>query len=68
MFLDFLALLLIAAGLLAASGLALPLLLTLTFPLALILLPALGGGFPRLILSFVGTLIDVGHCETPAMI
>jgi hypothetical protein len=47
--------------LLAAARIALSLLLTLPLPLALILLSALGGSLPRLILSVVGTLIDVGH-------
>jgi hypothetical protein len=45
----------------------------LTFPVALILLSALGGILPRLILtrlilSIVGTLIDVGHLETPRLV
>ena len=54
---------LVAAGLLAAARVALSLLLTLTFPVALILLSALGGILPRLILSLVGTLIVVGHLK-----
>ena len=55
----------VAAGLLAATRVALSL-LTLTVPVALILLSALGGILAgliltRLILILVGTLIDVGH-------
>jgi membrane protein implicated in regulation of membrane protease activity len=58
----------LVAALLAAAGVALSLLLTLSFLAALILLSALRGIFAGLILRFIGTLIHVGHRETPALI
>ena len=54
---------LVAAGLLAAARVALSLLLTLPFLVALILLSALGRILPWLILGFIRTLIDVGHLK-----